>query len=261
MEKLTKEQYILFLENLKKFYSNKNPEFNNIQNFQKEIFLNIKTKMTELYGGKKNGLIYTSTYENILDIITDYLPVKKTEKDKFGEVFTPPKLINEMFDQLPSSVWSNPNLKWLDPANGIGNFPMIAFSRLNEGLSKEIPDDKKRKEHIVKNMLYMVELNGKNVAVAKKVFGKDANIYCGSFLEDGWKKSFGIDAFDIIMGNPPFQKEQENTRKGGYGGRTIWNRFVDNSIDILAPKGLICFINPSNWRGLGELHYLWYRLT
>lgn len=261
LEKLTKEQYILFLENLKKFYSNKNPEFNNIQNFQKEIFLNIKTKMTELDGGKKNGLIYTSTYENILDIITDYLPVKKTEKDKFGEVFTPPKLINEMFDQLPSSVWSNPNLKWLDPANGIGNFPMIAFSRLNEGLSKEIPDDKKRKEHIVKNMLYMVELNGKNVAVAKKVFGKDANIYCGSFLEDGWKKSFGIDAFDIIMGNPPFQKEQENTRKGGYGGRTIWNRFVDNSIDILAPKGLLCFINPSNWRGLGELHYLWDRLT
>ena len=45
----------------------------------------------------------------------------------------------------------------------------------------------------------MVELNPKNVAVSKKIFGKDANIYCGSFLEDGWKRAFGIDKFDVIV--------------------------------------------------------------
>jgi hypothetical protein len=203
--------------------------------------------MTELDGGKKNGLIYTSTYENILDIITDYLPVKKTEKDKFGEVFTPPKLINEMFDQLPSSVWSNPNLKWLDPANGIGNFPMIAFERLNKGLTKKIPDDKKRKEHIIKNMLYMVELNEKNVAVAKKVFGKDANIYCGSFLEDGWKKKFEIDKFDIIIGNPPFNAEQQHDGKKG-GGDSLWPDFVKDSLDLLVKNGFLLFVHPAAWR-------------
>jgi len=32
------------------------------------------------------------------------------------EVFTPPKLANEILDLLPKEVWSNPNLTFLDPA-------------------------------------------------------------------------------------------------------------------------------------------------
>ncbi len=84
--------------------------------------------------GKKNTLIMDMNAKEIQDKIIEYLPVKKVEKDKYGEVFTPQELINEMLDKLPSNVWSDPNLKWLDPANGIGNFPMLVFERLNEGL-------------------------------------------------------------------------------------------------------------------------------
>ena len=47
----------------------------------------------------------------------DYLFAKK--KNLYGEVFTPIELICEMFDHLPKDIWTNPNLKWLDPANGI----------------------------------------------------------------------------------------------------------------------------------------------
>ena len=39
-------------------------------------------------------------------------------KDKFGEVFTPKALIDEMMNKLKEidpSVFKNPNLKWLDP--------------------------------------------------------------------------------------------------------------------------------------------------
>ena len=32
------------------------------------------------------------------------------------EVFTPPDVVNKMLDLLPTEVWSNPNLKFLDPA-------------------------------------------------------------------------------------------------------------------------------------------------
>ena len=32
------------------------------------------------------------------------------------------ELVCEMLEQLPPSVWKNKDLKWLDPANGIGNF-------------------------------------------------------------------------------------------------------------------------------------------
>ena len=197
------------------------------------------------------------TSDDLLKLIQDNLAVKTEEKDRFGEVFTPPALIDEMFDKLPVEVWSNPDLKWLDPANGIGNFPMIAFTRLDEGLKDKIKDKKKRHEHIIKNMLYMVELNPKNVKIARRIFGKDANIFCGSFLEDGWQKSFGIEKFDVIMGNPPFNKEQQGTRKGSYGGRTLWDKFVLQSLDKIKQTGFLTFIHPANWRGLGELHNLW----
>lgn len=224
--------------------------------------INISFNVIREQMGAKDTLIYDMDYEKIMEVIEKHLPVRKAEKDKYGEVFTPASLINEMFDQLPKKVWSDPNLKWLDPANGVGNFPMIAFLRLNKGLSKEIPDDRKRKEHIVKNMLYMVELNEKNVAVTRKVFGKDANVYCGSFLEDGWKKKFGADTFDVIMGNPPFQEERVNKAgRGRQQGNVLWQKFVTASLDILKSKGFLCFIHPANWRGLGQLHYLWERMS
>ena len=73
---------------------------------------------------------------------------------------------------------------------------MVVFTMLNEGLNKasskdkteikqkyklDLDKDDERKEHIVKNMLYMVELQPDNVMVSKKIFGTDANIFCGSF--------------------------------------------------------------------------------
>ena len=41
-----------------------------------------------------------------------------------------------------------------------------------------------------------------------------------------------IDKFDIIMGNPPFQKSQKGKRKGGFGGRTLWDKFVKKSLNL-----------------------------
>lgn len=33
------------------------------------------------------------------------------------EVFTPPKIVNEMLDLLPASLWSHKNAKFLDPVS------------------------------------------------------------------------------------------------------------------------------------------------
>ena len=85
--------------------------------------------------------------------IEKYLPIKTKEKNQHGEVFTPLLLIEEMLNQLPVEVWSNPALTWLDPANGIGNFPMILYSLLMNGLKYWQPNDKKRSNHIIKNMI------------------------------------------------------------------------------------------------------------
>lgn len=206
---------------------------------------------------KKDKLIYEMSPEEIQKKIEEYLPVRDAEKDKFGEVFTPIKLIEEMLDKLPKDVWKNKDYKWLDPANGIGNFPMIAYKKLMDGLKDVIKDEKTRSEHIIKNMLYMCELNPKNVGVSRKIFGKDANIFCGDFLSMDIEKVTSIDKFDVIMGNPPFNKPQEGTRKGSYGGRTLWDKFIKKSLELLNLNGYLGFINPANWRGLGLLHNLW----
>ena len=65
-----------------------------------------------------------------------------------------------MLDHLPNNVWSNPELKWLDPANGIGNFPICVYYRLMRGL-KDVDgytDTATRSRHIITKMLYMIEL-------------------------------------------------------------------------------------------------------
>jgi len=189
--------------------------------------------------------------EKIQELIKEYLPVREIEKKKYGEVFTPQSLINEMLDKLPQSVWTDPNLKWLDPANGIGNFSMLIFSRLDKGLANVFGFEKrkKRQRHIIENMLYMVELNHKNVGVSRKIFGKRANIYCGSFLEDEWKEEFGLDKFDIIVGNPPFNKERKKIVGTTAGKVSLWDKFVINSFEVLNTNGYLGFIHPANWRG------------
>lgn len=187
--------------------------------------------------------IIEMSYTDLEETIKKHLPIKIKEKNKYGEVFTPITLINEMLDKLDSSVWSNPNLTWLDPANGIGNFPMIIFERLNKGLKHVIENEQERKSHIIKNMLYMIELNENNVKISQSIFGDNANIYCGSFLEDGWKEYFGIDKFDIIVGNPPYNKNGV-----GKGGGVFWIPFIYSSLDNLNQNGYMCFVHPLGWR-------------
>ena len=206
----------------------------------------------------KTYFIYEMSDQDIENTINHYLPIRKQKKDHNGEVFTPQSLINEMLDKLPKDVWKNKDYKWLDPANGIGNFPIIAYQKLMNGLQDVIKDKRERSEHIIKNMLYMVELDPDNIIISKKIFGEDANIFCGNFLSMDLKKVTGIDKFDIIMGNPPWNDIKEGKREGtNSGSKTLWDKFIKKSFNLLTKNGYFGFINPANWRGLGLLHNLW----
>ena len=82
--------------------------------------------------------------EDLIAFIGQHLKPKEIEKKQNGEVFTPPELIKQKFDKLTEidpSVWTDPSKKFLDPANGIGNYPALAFHRLMDGLSTAIPDE------------------------------------------------------------------------------------------------------------------------
>ena len=73
-------------------------------------------------------------------------------------------------DKLPQEVWTDKDLKWLDPAAGIGIFPLIVHTRLMISLREEIPDVEKRRKYILEDMLYMAELERKNIEILKWFF-------------------------------------------------------------------------------------------
>lgn len=74
------------------------------------------------------------------------------------EVFTPPVLVNQMLDTLPSKLWKNKDAKFLDPVSKSGVFLREIALRLVEGLEDEIPDLQERIDHIYKNQLYGISI-------------------------------------------------------------------------------------------------------
>jgi len=204
------------------------------------------------------------TPKELLELINDCLKPKEIEKKENGEVFTPIKLVNQMLDKLPIEVWKNKNLKWLDPCCGMGNFPIVVYLRLMESLKDDFTNEKECKKHILENMLYMSELNKKNVLVCKQIFDINnefkMNIYEGDSLKVDYNKEFGIEQFDIIIGNPPYNASGTKAT-----GNTIWQLFVNSSIKLLKKDGYICFVHPNGWRKpnteKGKFYGLFQKMT
>ena len=230
--------------------------------WNKKIFIDVIEKLIK-NNIKENSSIYNSTIlikmtikslidkpEELLKFIQECLKPKDIEKKKYGEVFTPIKLVDEMLDKLPSEVWINPELKWLDPANGMGNFPITIYYRLMDGLKEVISNTNQRKKHILENMLYMSELNKKNCFITKQIFDinneYNLNIYEGNSLEMDTKELWNIEKFDIIVGNPPYQKNFENNN-GRVGGSSLWSEFINKFIDKLNDDKYLLFITPCSW--------------
>ena len=192
------------------------------------------------------------------------LSVRESEKNKYGEVFTSYSYICILLDQLPSSVWSNPSLRWLEPASGIGHFCLVIYMRLMNGLAEIIPDVSTRHEHILRNMLFMVEINEDNVARTRDLFGPSlVNICCADFLHIT-SDSISTTRIDIIIGNPPFQMPRDGSRSSSKGGQILWDKFILKSLEILSRDGderFLCFITPPLWRKPNSPHGLWEKMT
>jgi len=205
--------------------------------------------------------------EKLLEFINGELKPKEKEKKENGEVFTPLPLVNEMIDELDKayikehgrSIFSEKDFKWFDPAVGIGNFPVIVYRRLMDGLASVMKDEEERRTHILKNMIYASELTSKNVFIYKKIFCDDTyklNIYEGDTLEMDVVKEFksleGFKGFDVILGNPPYNKGGIRSHTGkqlleGEKSETIWTKFIEKSFEWLKPGGYLVFINPLSW--------------
>ena len=197
--------------------------------------------------------------EKINNLLSEKVEKKQTKEN--GVVYTPLFLVNDMMDTLPYEVWTNPDLKWLDPSNGFGTFFSVIVERLMKGLEQWEPNEKLRYKHILENMLYACELQKEYAYKFKQIFDPeniyDINIYVGSYLEEGFdkhmKEIWGIDKWDCVIMNPPYQKLKEGNKKS----QQLWDKFVIKTISQLAEGGYLVSVNPSGWRNVsGRFKYI-----
>ena len=199
----------------------------------------------------------TKHIQNVIKMLREYVDFGDVEIKTMGEVMTPISLVEEMLDTLPDNVWTNPNLKWLDPCNGAGIFISIIVQRLLKGLVNFEPNEDLRYKHIMENMIYVGELQPKNMFLYLYAFDpKDElnlNIYCGSYLTSEFdlhmKDVYGVEKFDIVVMNPPYQTLQEGNSKS----LAIWDRFVLKGLETsLIIDGYLVAVHPDGWRSTGE---------
>lgn len=107
------------------------------------------------------------------------------------EVFTPPNIANEMLDCLPMEIWSNPDIKILDPCCKSGVFLREAAKRFIVGLSSVYPDLQERINHICKEQLYgiaiteLTALTSRRSLYCSKYANGEYSICTGDFSEQG----------------------------------------------------------------------------
>ena len=183
--------------------------------------------------------------------------VLKADKLKYGEIYTPLNLINNILDLFDPRVFRDKENKWLDPGAGKGYFSILLFKRLDEGLAPFFSSIEERQTHIIENMIYMSEIKKDNIISLRKTFGENANIFEGDFLS--FPNNTTINnvnklIFNYVIGNPPYnlngiKKVPTNTiiNKKYDDGNTSWISFVKKSISLLKENGQLSMIIPSIW--------------
>jgi hypothetical protein len=204
--------------------------------------------MNRLIMTQKKQIYTIREPDKLLEYINDNLAPKEKERKEKGEVFTPIYIVQDMLDNLPKHVWSDHTLKWLDPAVGIGNFPICVYLRLMEGLKSWEPNEEKRRKHIIEKMLFMVEISKKSILILNKIFcgtKYKLNIHNKSYLGDTYNPG---KKFNIIMGNPPYNEGGTGRTSGSR--QPFWPKFVDKSLLVMddEKQSYLLFIHPCGWR-------------
>jgi hypothetical protein len=96
-------------------------------------------------------------------------------------------------------------------------------------------------------------------------------LYEGDALELDPDVEWSIEKFDIILGNPPYNRGGIRSHTGkqlGEKNETIWTKFVEKSLGLLKPKGYLAFIHPLSWlkkshslhNEMIDRHIIWLKL-
>jgi site-specific DNA-methyltransferase (adenine-specific) len=121
------------------------------------------------------------------------------------EVFTPPKLANQILDQLPPELWKDKNVRFLDPFTKSGVFLREIARRLMVGLEQEIPDRQKRSNHIFKNQIFGIAITELTALLSRR------SVYCSKLANGRYSV---CDAFADEQGNIQFKRLKHTWNRG-----------------------------------------------
>lgn len=112
------------------------------------------------------------------------------------EVFTPPKLVNEILDLLSVDLWRDKNVTFLDPCCKSGVFLREIAKRLLEGLKDEIPELQERIDHIFQKQLFGIAITEMTSLLCRR------SLYCSKFANG----KYSISIFNSSSGNIHYQR-------------------------------------------------------
>jgi hypothetical protein len=121
------------------------------------------------------------------------------------EVFTPPKMADQILDLLPQDIWSDKNATFLDPVCKSGVFLRQIAVRLDKGLEAQIPDRQQRINHIFTHQLFGIAITELTALLSRR------SVYC-SKKADG--KYSVCDGFGNPQGHIRFKRVEHTWENG-----------------------------------------------
>ena len=127
------------------------------------------------------------------------------------EVFTPPTVVNDMLDLLPSELWSNPKITFLDPVSKSGVFLREITKRLDKGLETQIPNKQDRINHILMNQVFGIAITELTSLLSRR------SVYCSKIANGQYSL---CTEFSDVQGNLRFERMEHtwNNEKCKYCG-------------------------------------------
>lgn len=136
------------------------------------------------------------------------------------EVFTSPKLANQMLDLLPSEIWSNPQATFLDPVSKSGVFLREIVKRLDKGLASQILDKQTRINHILKHQVFGIAITELTALLSRR------SVYCAKVANSPFSicNQFSNAIGNIIFGQVHHQFENGKCTQCGASQDVFGNR-------------------------------------
>ena len=160
------------------------------------------------------------------------------------------QLINGILDQLPESLWHSTSSTFFDPAIGGGQFVRAIEQRLRSyGHS----------DSNIRHRVFGLEESDLHLRYAV-----NKHNLVGQYAKKSYETFIELDdtmKFDVVIGNPPYQKSSAGTRLGSRGTADLWPDFVRKCLSILNNKGHMALIHPTSWRKPEDRNNFWKLLT